>query len=232
MNHWLLWRDGTHDPFFNMAMDEILLDHAAALGLPLIRTYRWDRPALSIGCSQRFPAHEAERFTVVRRPTGGGNVYHDADLTYTAVIPHSHQLLELNRMDSYKVFHEAMLPMLEQLGNPAGLQAAETPDVDRATMKCFTAPSRFDVVTDKGDKYAGAAQRRTRNGILHQGSIRLEAAAGDWEKLESALLTALETYFSISFVPAESPAEWTDSATLLATEKYAKEEWNHAARHQ
>ena len=99
-------------------------------------------------------------------------------------------------------------------------------------MKSITAPSRFDVVTDKGDKYAGAAQRRTRNGILHQGSIRLEAAGGDWERLEQALLAALESHFSFSFVPAEIPAEWIAAATLLATEKYAKEEWNHAARHQ
>ena len=81
---WLLWRDTVHDPFFNMSMDEILLEEAGNLGAPLIRTYRWDRPSLSIGSSQLYPETEAARYAIVRRPTGGGNVFHDGDLTYTA----------------------------------------------------------------------------------------------------------------------------------------------------
>jgi lipoate-protein ligase A len=45
-------------------------------------------------------------------------------------------------------------------------------------MHCFTSPSRYDVVLNdsigKGQiKVAGAAQRRTKYGILHQGSIAL-----------------------------------------------------------
>lgn len=94
---WLLWRDGTHDPFFNMSMDEVLLEEAPSLGAPLIRTYRWDRPSLSIGSSQLYPESEEARYAIVRRPTGGGNVYHDVDLTYTAVIPAGHSLTDLNR---------------------------------------------------------------------------------------------------------------------------------------
>ena len=127
---WLLWRDGTHDPFFNMSMDEVLLEEAPSLGAPLIRTYRWDRPSLSIGSSQLYPESEEARYAIVRRPTGGGNVYHDVDLTYTAVIPAGHSLTDLNRMDSYRIFHEAMLPMLAALGVAAELKSDETPDVD------------------------------------------------------------------------------------------------------
>ena len=52
---WLLWRDGVHDPWFNMSVDELLLEAAPQFGAPLLRTYRWDRPALSIGCSQVVP---------------------------------------------------------------------------------------------------------------------------------------------------------------------------------
>ena len=120
---WLLWRDGTHDPFFNMSMDEVLLEEAPSLGAPLIRTYRWDRPSLSIGSSQLYPESEEARYAIVRRPTGGGNVDHDVDLTYTAVIPAGHSLTDLNRMDSYRIFHEAMLPMLAALGVAAELKS-------------------------------------------------------------------------------------------------------------
>ena len=168
---WLLWHDGVHDPWFNMSVDELLLEAAPQFGTPLLRTYRWDRPALSIGCSQSYPAEQEARYAIVRRPTGGGNVFHDVDLTYTAVIPAGHPIAALDRMESYRIFHEAMLPMLDALGAHAGLKQEESARVDRRTMRCFTSPSRFDVVADDGAKYAGAAQRRTRNGILHQGSI-------------------------------------------------------------
>lgn len=234
MEEWLLWRDTVHDPFFNMSMDEILLEEAGSLGAPLIRTYRWDRPSLSIGCSQVYPESEESRYAIVRRPTGGGNVFHDVDLTYTAVIPAGHKITELNRMESYRVFHEAMLPMLAGLGVTAELKSGETPHVDRATMKCFVSPSKFDVVAggDSGGKYAGAAQRRTRNGILHQGSIRLAVAGGDWEKLNAALITALESFFHIRFRNQEIPAEWIERAETLAHAKYESAEWNRGAQYR
>ncbi len=227
MENWLLWRDATHDPYFNMAMDELLLEEAPAL--PVIRTYRWDRPSLSIGLSQLYPWELAGGHTVVRRPTGGGHVFHDVDLTYTAVIPMGHAISALDRMESYKVFHEAMLPMLAKLGAGAVLQEAETPGVNRATMQCFVSPSRFDVVSPGGGKYAGAAQRRTRKGILHQGSILLEASGGDWERLEGALLAALEEFFGVTFTPWEPGGELLQRARELATSKYHTEAWNHGS---
>ena len=227
---WLLWRDGVHDPWFNMSVDELLLEAAPQFGAPLLRTYRWDRPALSIGCSQVYPEEQEAHYAIVRRPTGGGNVFHDVDLTYTAVIPAGHPITLLDRMESYRIFHEAMLPMLEELGAHAGLKADESAHVDRRTMQCFTSPSRFDVVADDGAKYAGAAQRRTRNGILHQGSIRLSAAGGDWEKLEKALLKALKHYFDAELISSTPPTELLDRAEQLARTKYETARWNRGAQ--
>src|SRR5437667_12195247 len=42
---------------------------------------------------------------------------------------------------------------------------------DRRYNDCFANPVRADVLVD-GRKVAGAAQRRTRSGLLHQGSIQ------------------------------------------------------------
>lgn len=232
MNHtiWLLWRDGTHSPAFNMAVDELLLEQMPQINSPVLRTYRWDRPSLSIGSSQRFPSDQEIRYTIVRRPTGGGNVWHDIDLTYTIVLPPDHPIAELDRMASYKIFHEAMLPMLADLGAHALLKSDETPGVDRATMKCFTSPSRFDLLAECGKKYAGAAQRRTRNGILHQGSILLEAAHGDWDLLESALRQSLADFFHIEYQPVSIPADFEEKAGRLARQKYETREWNHGCQ--
>ena len=228
---WLLWDDGVHDPFFNMSVDEVLLEYAPRFGHVLVRIYRWDRPSLSIGSSQLYPEQYGAKYTIVRRPTGGGNVFHDCDLTYTVIAPPDHPIAELNRMESYKVFHEAMLPMLDSFGTHAELKPTETPHVDRATMQCFVSPSRFDVVAPEGEKYAGAAQRRTRNGILHQGSIRLSVCGGDWKKLHTALLTAMQSYFRIEFRPAEIPPELVTRAEEVARVKYRTGERNRAARH-
>ncbi len=232
MEKWYLWQDGTHSPYFNMAMDELLLEHAPEIGRPLIRIYRWDRKAVSFGTSQLFPEDAAaDGYAVVRRPTGGGVVYHDCDLTYTAVIPAGHSILQLDRMSSYKVFHQALVPALEAAGVHAALKPDETPDVDRATMQCFVSPSRFDVMTEDGGKFAGAAQRRTRAGILHQGSLMLSATGGDWDKLAQILLAALASDFGVEFENWEPDAAWLDAADALAVAKYATGEWNHAARH-
>ncbi|MDD3886672.1 MAG: biotin/lipoate A/B protein ligase family protein [Victivallaceae bacterium] len=223
---WLLWLDGVHSPFFNMAIDELLLENAPAVNRPLLRIYRWDRPSVSIGCSQLFPEEAARDYTVVRRPTGGGNVWHDRDLTYTVTVPAGHPIVQLDRMASYRIFHEAMLPMVEHLGGHAVIKSDETPGVVRATMRCFTSPSRFDLMAEAGGKYAGAAQRRTRNGLLHQGSISLEASHGDWEALSSALRESLAAYFKVEYEPFTPDADLIARAEKLAEEKYAGTEWN------
>ena len=181
-----------------MAADELLLTRAPEFGgRVLVRLYRWDRPAVSLGSSQLYPGELAEKYAIVRRPTGGGVVYHDIDLTYTVVVPHGHPIAALDRMESYRIFHRALLAELSRTGVAAELAAEGTPHVERATMRCFVSPSRFDVVAPSGSKYAGAAQRRTRAGILHQGSILLAAAGGDWDQLAEELLRSLEKEFSV-----------------------------------
>ena len=104
---WDLWLDGPHPPAFNMAADEALLLGAPDRRRPLLRLYAWDRPAVSIGYIQRLDA-APPGFAVVRRPTGGGVVYHDHDVTYTAVFPPDHPLNQLDRLKSYDDLNRAV----------------------------------------------------------------------------------------------------------------------------
>jgi len=224
---WLCWMDSTHDPYFNMAMDEVLLANSELLaGSVLVRIYRWDRPSVSFGSAQICPQELSSKYTLVRRPTGGGVVYHDVDLTYTVVVPPGHSIMQLDRMESYKIFHEALLMKMTEDGVAAQLESVGTEHVDRATMQCFVSPSRFDLVAPSGSKYAGAAQRRTRSGILHQGSIKLEAAGGSWDKLCGELLESLKIKFDVSYTQWQPPQELLDAAEKLAQSKYATEKWN------
>ena len=73
-----------------MSLDEALLC-ACATAAPVLRFYRWARPAVSLGYRQSAPAWlaRAEPLGVdtVRRATGGGTVVHVGDLTYSVIVP-------------------------------------------------------------------------------------------------------------------------------------------------
>ena len=74
-----------------MAVDEVLLEAAAADGQCTLRFYRWEEPTLSLGYFQTYAdrwQHEPSRdAAVVRRTSGGGAILHDAELTYSFAVP-------------------------------------------------------------------------------------------------------------------------------------------------
>ena len=225
-NQWYLYLDKAHDPFFNMALDEVLLQSSEKLAIPLVRIYDWNCPAISIGYVQDYEAiNFDEKYTLVRRPTGGGVVCHDHDLTYTVIVPANNPVCKLSRIDSYHVFHRAILRTLSEFGLEADLATEASGSVDRATMDCFTTPTRYDVVA-AGKKYAGAAQRRTKDGILHQGSINLEALKLDKELVRKKLLLAFEKEFKMNFIDFEPDLLLLKKAKELAETKYATCAWN------
>lgn len=225
---WFIWRDTAHSPYLNMGIDELLLQESAALPGVLLRFYDWDRPSVSIGYVQEYRAAPFRTHTVVRRPTGGGIVYHDDDLTYTAIIPAGHPVTRLNRLESYHLFHRAVQQLLAGFGLSAELAGTGQPAFDRATMQCFTTPTRYDVVA-AGQKYAGAAQRRTRDGILHQGSIARTGkrlAEVNREELIEKFLTALQNQLAISFKTFTVSKGFLERAESLAAQKYESTGWN------
>ena len=168
----------------NMAMDEALLEEATR---PTLRFYRWDHPALSFGYFEKFSdvAEFQPKRDLVRRWTGGGIVFHGEDLTYTVVIPATADLFGESSKAIYSAVHLALSEALNAKGCRAELVAAGVADGADATVgdsgyseagsrnlnACFARPVLADVMVE-GKKVAGAAQRRTRRGLLHQGSIQ------------------------------------------------------------
>src|SRR2546428_9145552 len=132
-----------------MAADEVLLRTAAQRGRPLLRVYAWTKPAISIGYFQQFPQTDRE---VVRRPTGGGLVYHGEDTTFTIVAPPGHWLCRLGTAEAYGKIHEAVARV-------AGATMLATAEIPRGHYECFQQPVAGDVMLD-GRKLAGGAQRR------------------------------------------------------------------------
>src|SRR5438477_4913775 len=171
--------EGRHSAAINMAIDEALLETAV---VPTIRFYRWRSPALSFGYFGKFSnvaIYAAER-DLVRRWTGGGIVFHGDDLTYSIVVPASNPVFDESSIAIYEKIHRALCEALNRIGtqavvaggvDPGGIALRKHAAVSASGYNCFANPVRADVMMD-GRKVAGAAQRRTRRGLLQQGSIQ------------------------------------------------------------
>ena len=151
----------------NMAVDEALLESANA---PVLRFYRWRHPSLSFGYFGNYAevADQSSQRDIVRRWTGGGIVPHGADLTYSVIIPATDPFFALSSLEIYAELHDSIRLALRANGVEAALADSAAPKVSEA---CFANAVRADVISG-GQKIAGAAHRRTRAGLLHQGSIQ------------------------------------------------------------
>jgi len=164
----------------NMAIDEAILTtvgHNQAP--PTLRFYRWSVPTISLGHFQRFAeidqlAPPFRGLPVVRRITGGGAILHDAELTYSLVLPADHGLAkDRNPKTLYLAVHEALLAVLFDLGLPACLRRGPAPKSQQAgPFFCFQRVNPSDVMVN-GKKIAGSAQRRTLHSLLQHGSLML-----------------------------------------------------------
>src|SRR5438309_2317519 len=115
---WHLLRSAPGAAAFNMAMDEALLEAMPRLARPVLRFYSWTEPAASFGYFQKFA--EIEQLThlrpLVRRPTGGGLVPHDADWTYSLAFPIIDEWYSLSATESYERVHRWIQSGFANLG--------------------------------------------------------------------------------------------------------------------
>jgi lipoate-protein ligase A len=221
-----VYLDGTpRSAALNMAIDEALLEHVAA---PSIRFYRWTSAALSFGYFGRFAdvTSYARKRDLVRRWTGGGIVFHGDDLTYSIVIPAGDPVFGESSMSIYEKIHCALRNALAAngggvelaaMGRDAALRRPRTAQRAVPTNMCFANAVRADVMID-GRKIAGAAQRRTRAGLLQQGSIQgVDLGNGLAERFAKELSHNRETRSLRDTVQ--------NRAEEIAARKYATEDW-------
>lgn len=150
-----------------MAVDEWLLETAQ---VPLLRVYRWAGDWASIGYFGEIVAARAAfpGVEIVRRWTGGGMVDHREDWTYSLIVPHGEPLAGVRGAESYRTIHAALAEVLKAEGIAARMSRG---DEETGAALCFQNPVSHDLVGHHDQKLAGAGQRRTRLGLLHQGSV-------------------------------------------------------------
>jgi lipoate-protein ligase A len=224
LSPWYLLSSGLGDYAFNMALDEALMESAPRLGQPVLRFYSWTQPAVSFGYFQKYS--DIERMTalrpLVRRPTGGGLVPHDADWTYSLVFPPGHEWYSLSAKDSYRRVHEWIRDAFVVLNLTTTLAPACSKSLPG---QCFQGYEMFDVLW-RGQKIAGAAQRRTRAGLLIQGSVQprqLTLARADWQEAMCDEASAGHGAQWVAFNPDSPLAE---RAQALVRQKYSQAGYN------
>jgi len=154
---------------WNMAVDEALLETAAAEGQCTLRFYQWSEPTLSLGYFQTYAdrwQHKASsRSAVVRRSSGGGAIMHDLELTYSFAVPDRHPLA-IDRLGFYQTVHKTLIATLAQWGIDAFMFAQ--PELHRWPGSCenvsLAAPASRKGADGEGQFHPSPASGRGAGG--------------------------------------------------------------------
>lgn len=185
-NHFVWFWEGAKSAEENMARDREMLNQIGCRGVSryaptissecAIRFYSWNSPAITVGYSQK-PKEWVNLIRcrelgieVAHRPTGGGVVFHQRDLTWSIV--GTHEGLGFDSIQQcYQKIHQAVA---------AGLKKHFGLSVYLATCKdvgvpsfCFAVPVGYDIMASNR-KLVGGAIRWTKRGMLYQGTLPLD----------------------------------------------------------
>ncbi len=209
------------DGAWNMAVDEVLLATSAARGEPCLRFYRWARPTVSLGYFQSLEQGQdytmAAEQSVVRRPTGGGAIVHDAELTYSFCVPKRHALAA-DPMTLYRAIHGSLVSALADFSVRASISECDS-DLrpEEEPFLCFQRKAVGDVLVD-GVKIGGSAQRRPSEAILQHGSVLLRASHVAPE------LPGLQELTGKSIAPDELIKSWSPRMAASLSLRHRKED--------
>ncbi|MCP4633651.1 MAG: hypothetical protein GY855_12050 [candidate division Zixibacteria bacterium] len=182
---WRLIRSKSFSGEINMAFDMLLLNSLKSVtGKPTLRFFRWNNPTISYGANQKnieriIDSQQCRKYniTVVKRPTGGRELLHGYDLSYSVV---GHIDSEESAIHSIKKLcariHDVIIRGLigcglKEEGFRYGLAGQRGYDL-KETKPCFISVTGNEI-SYYGKKIVGSAQKREDNVFLQHGSIQL-----------------------------------------------------------
>lgn len=208
-----------------MAADEAMLE---LCGKSVLRVYRWGRPTVTYGFFDREEtaraAYSSPELEYVRRWTGGGIVDHRRDIPFTLALLQPKGEPRPDSAALYRWIHGTLARVLRDCGADCIMLTEDAPNGGRS---CFSSPVTSDLVTSAGDKLAGGGQRRTRRGVLHQGSIQNCSLPEGWGSL---LAGRMADNVEVSCAPEPFEGLNRRIAELLAA-RYETEAWKKGSRH-
>jgi lipoate-protein ligase A len=172
--------DPARDGELNMAIDDLLAHQAGNSGAPIVfRLYSWSHPTLSCGFHQRVEQRvnlescRLNKVDLVRRPTGGRELLHDGDLSFS-ITGHTNSNVpdKLETKDFFFKMGRIVIKGLEALGIKASLANGTRKMNKSSRQPCLAALSQYEVVSD-GKKIVPMARRVYPGSVLIHGSMPL-----------------------------------------------------------
>ncbi len=190
----MLWKvidTGIDSAEMNMRIDREMLDQLN--DQPVIHFYEWEHPSITHGYfikPEKFLNLERLKqrgIDIARRPTGGGIVFHLWDLAFSVLVPAKSSLFSTATLENYALVNKCVQnAVVSLIGEDLEMIKDDAPKMtEQCGSFCMARPTRYDVVLN-GRKIAGAAQRKMKQGFLHQGTISLFQP--DLELIEDVLL--------------------------------------------
>ena len=178
---WEIIDTGANSAEKNMALDREFLNGLSQCDKPILHLYEWESPSATYGhFIDPYALLDKNKVNIhglqlAKRPTGGGIIFHLTDFAFSVLVPSTYPLFSLNTLENYERINGMVLKAIHHfLGtDQSTLLPIEEARSDKASQHfCMAKPTKFDVMLD-GKKIGGAAQRKTKSGYLHQGSISL-----------------------------------------------------------
>jgi len=203
---------GSNSAKKNMQIDSDLLEGLDTCTRPILHLYSWSKPTVSFGYFIDVSKYlntdklRAKEIDFTRRPTGGGIVFHLWDYAFSFLMPRSHRLFSENTLENYRFVNNIVLESLKGFLEETGLKLIGQ-DINAENLIqvnfCMAHPTKYDVIMN-GKKVAGASQRKTKKGYLHQGTISI--GLPKQEILRDVLLqdNILDSMMKYSFAPLGS----------------------------
>jgi len=179
--NWIIVDSGKRNATENMALDEALLLDLEGETRPILHFYDWENDSATYGYfvePEKFLNMDGvakHHLSLARRPTGGGIVFHNCDFAFSVLVPSASPFFSQNPLENYAFINGRVLKAIQQFTavSPTSLLVEEPLALDTCCRHfCMAKPTKYDVMLG-GKKVGGAAQRKTRLGYLHQGSIAL-----------------------------------------------------------
>lgn len=213
-----------------MGADWWLFKKAGELGVPTVRHYLWKKKETSFGYGQDWRQVQKETQipirNLVRRPTGGGIVYHGRDWTYCLAIPRGHSSFSISSLDLYEKLHMAMGDALQKQSIDTRLQPCSENIHSIIPKDCFREPVGRDLMSSGIDKkLAGAAMKKSKEGILIQGTMDIEGFNNFSSNLfMKEFLTNLAKILEENIVGRNWPEEFHQERNQISR-KFSTIEW-------
>jgi len=149
------------DPYTAIALEEVLINKVSKNRTPTIRFWEWESKAITIGRSQKIGNEvnlelcRARDINVIRRPSGGGTMYHTpgGELVYSVIAPRDHFPDDITKI--YREICSILVKTLRDLKISAE----------------FVKPNSV-FINDK--KISGSAQKISRKTVLQHGTVLYE----------------------------------------------------------